>query len=383
MNQRRRVQFVVKSSKYCNLRCRYCYEYGQLDNRERMPLERLEQAYIHIAEWYAQFEEPILIEFDWHGGEPLLLPPDYFWRTLDAQRRIFMGGAVAVRNAVQTNLTVLDEERIRLLKEGFDGVGVSIDLLGGLRVTSRGVDSVAKVLANLERLRAHRIGFGCVTVLTKANLDAIGDIIALYEALDVSSARLLPLFDGAYHDQHRGYEITRDEIVAALQTVFEELLGRDIGTQVEPIHRYVNEVVHHHTPDAVPVFYNKREWESIYIIDLNGDLYSYADAYNPTLAHGNLFESPMRDIVHSAGHERAIAAAERRVTAVCNHCRFYGSCDGYPVAEETGRYRWFTEGRVECIAAKRMLEYIERRLVETGMINPITAEVKGPDVRLA
>jgi hypothetical protein len=30
-----------------------------------------------------------------------------------------------------------------------------------------------------------------------------------------------------------------------------------------------------------------------------------------------------------------------------------------------------------------MLEYIERRMVETGMINPITAEVKGPDVRLA
>src|SRR5204862_1126781 len=103
----------------------------------------------------------------------------------------------------------------------------------------------------------------------------------------------------AYEDQHRGYEITHDEIVSGLQAVFEELLSRDVSIRVEPIHRYINQVIQHHTPGAASVFYNKREWESIYIIDVNGDLYSYADAYDPNLTHGNLFQSPMHNIVLS------------------------------------------------------------------------------------
>ena len=69
------------------------------------------------------------------------------------------------------------------------------------------------------------------------------------------------------------------------------------------------------------------------------------------------------------------------MATICRPCRFYGSCDGYPVAEEAGRYRWFTGGRAECVAAKSMLEFIERRLVEIGVINPITAEVKFPEPR--
>jgi molybdenum cofactor biosynthesis enzyme MoaA len=35
-NGRRTLQWVTKITKYCNLRCTYCYEYPDLDKKERM-----------------------------------------------------------------------------------------------------------------------------------------------------------------------------------------------------------------------------------------------------------------------------------------------------------------------------------------------------------
>ena len=35
------AQFVMKISKYCNLRCTYCYEYNELGNKERMSLDHI------------------------------------------------------------------------------------------------------------------------------------------------------------------------------------------------------------------------------------------------------------------------------------------------------------------------------------------------------
>src|SRR5688572_29355350 len=111
MSLPRRVQFVVKVSKLCNLRCRYCYEFEELGNKARMSLENLERLYQNVAHWYRGFTRPTEVEFVWHGGEPMLIPPDYYRSTFEAQRRAFGKDMVAVENVIQTNLTVLDDDR--------------------------------------------------------------------------------------------------------------------------------------------------------------------------------------------------------------------------------------------------------------------------------
>ena len=302
MTEPRRVQFVLKITKHCNLRCRYCYEYEQLGDKTRMPLEKLEALYSSVASWYRGLGHPTQVEFVWHGGEPLMVPPEYYWDTFAAQEKVFGADIGAVRNVVQTNLTILDDERIRLLRDGFDGVGVSIDLFGGLRVNAGGQDSVKKVLPNLDRLRKEKVDFGCITVLTKANLDKVRKIIQFFDTLKVQSLRMLALFDGAFEGQHQGYEITHEEVLGAYQTIFEELIARDSGLRVEPIHRYVNQVIHHYTPNATPNLYDKRSWEPIYVVDTTGDLYSYAETYEPGFCHGNLFSTPFKELIGSPGH---------------------------------------------------------------------------------
>ena len=134
---KRNVIFVVKVSKLCNLRCRYCYEFSKLSDSSKISLDQLTKFFTCLDEYYRNLPYDVRIRFVWHGGEPLLVPPDYYWHAFELQQQIF-SRSIEVQNSVQTNLTRLDEPRLRLLRDGFDTVGVSIDLFGDLRVDAAG-----------------------------------------------------------------------------------------------------------------------------------------------------------------------------------------------------------------------------------------------------
>lgn len=39
--------------------------------------------------YYRRFDFDLEIQFVWHGSEPLLHSPDYYWQTFDRQQEIF------------------------------------------------------------------------------------------------------------------------------------------------------------------------------------------------------------------------------------------------------------------------------------------------------
>ena len=75
------ITWAVKASKLCNLRCRYCYEWDDLSNPARMPVEGWARVLtaarryhdLHAARFGGRYTTAIV----WHGGEPLLLPRPY------------------------------------------------------------------------------------------------------------------------------------------------------------------------------------------------------------------------------------------------------------------------------------------------------------------
>src|ERR1700733_9916909 len=98
-------QFVFKISKYCNLRCDYCYEYPYLGDKSRMSLEQVEAAFQNIKSGIAELGIN-RADFVWHGGEPFLVPLDYYEHVDLLQKQNF-GADFKYGNSVQTNLTVL------------------------------------------------------------------------------------------------------------------------------------------------------------------------------------------------------------------------------------------------------------------------------------
>jgi uncharacterized protein len=364
----RNTEFVIKTSKKCNLRCQYCYEFGDLHKPDAMSLEQVEAMYKNIAKYYQDIQIPVSIGFIWHGGEPLLISTDFYWKALDLQTKIFDHKDFKIRNSVQTNLTVLDNERLKLLLEGFETVGVSIDVFGDLRTYENGHDSQSRVLENMDKLQDHKIPFGCITVLNKSNINNIKQIYKFYRELNLK-ARLLPLHQVDAEDQHNGIEIDSYSVLEAFKTIFDLWMEDEKFIWITPVIEMVQEVLRFYTPSAECSFYDKREWEALNIVNTNGDVYGYADAYVVGRSYGNIFTTSLHELYGSHKHEESILSAESRLNQTCISCKFFGACSGYSIAEDGYEYHELDEhGGIRCIVHKGMLQYIEYRLIEEGVI---------------
>ncbi|EKU72146.1 radical SAM protein [Selenomonas sp. F0473] len=145
----------------CNFACRYCYAAEM--RRETMDFETAQRA-LALA---AAGGTPFVLQFS--GGEPMLAFPliEEIVRYVEAER-------IPARMQVQTNGSLLTEERARFLHRHRVGIGVSIDGRAAvhdcLRKLPNGTGSFAAVMRGMEVLRALRIPVGVTAVVSRENV---------------------------------------------------------------------------------------------------------------------------------------------------------------------------------------------------------------------
>jgi len=380
----RNVEWVVKISKQCNLRCSYCYEFPFLSDRGRMSLEQLEAMFRNIASYYEA--RPRRMDFVWHGGEPLLIEPEYYFKIFEVQEKHLRERGIDFTNSVQTNLTHLTPRVLKFLKSGtIANVGVSLDLFGDQRVNVGGKPSQPTVLRNMQALIDEGISFGCITVLSKLTAPYIDLIYEFFEEID-TSFRLLPIYRTGYPNQQDGLALTDEEIVSVFKRAAQLWLQSDSSIQVRPIQDYVANVVGKMSSSHRQNRYDKLADEVVYIVQPDGKLYSVADPPDEALCHGNIFESSLGELKRTPGYLRAVEEASLRMEDACSDCEYFGVCSGYFMGEATPEQRETREGhRVRCGVAKPVQQYIEQLLIETnalGMqrstVRAEAASVSGP-----
>ncbi len=363
------VQWVVKVSKLCNLRCTYCYEFPFLGDSRRMSSDELRRMFQHIADYYRSTGQRM--DFVWHGGEPLLIPAEYYWKIGELQKETLGAAGVPFTNSVQTNLTRLSDEVLNLLSEFFTYVGCSVDLFGDQRVDVAGRPSQDKVLRNMQVLIDRRIRFGCIVVLSQQTLHYVKHIYHFFEDID-TSFRILPIYRTGYEHQHDNVSVSEAEIVAAFREAVDLWFASSRNIQVRPIQDYVTNVLRQLSGASTRRrFYNKQTHEAVYIVDTDGALFSNADAYDRHHCYGNLFHQPLTELRSSDGYQRAVLAANDRMARTCAQCRFHGACSGYFMGEATPEQRYVDErGHLRCGVAQPVQSYIAEILSEHGLISP-------------
>ncbi|MEC3953925.1 radical SAM protein [Nocardia sp. CDC153] len=339
----RSMQIVVKVSKFCNLRCQYCYEYPELGNRAAMSRSQLATMYRALREHVLAVEERdgsgTRLEFIWHGGEPLMQPARFYRQTLADQREIF-GERIATTNSIQTNLTMLDPERRELLTDSFDSVGVSIDVVGGLRVNAAGRDSQPRVLANLDELVAAGVPVGCISVLTARNIHAVDRIFRFFEKRRLNF-RVLPLFDTGEPGQTAAFEVPVAQELSALARLIDLWLAGDVLEHPPaPLDHYVQIAAHYLADAPGPDYRDRREWLPLILVNTDGSCFTYGEPYgDPAWSIGNIFTDRIADMLAGPVFERCAVAAERRVARNCLSCPFFDACGGSLMAETEARER--------------------------------------------
>lgn len=370
----RNVEWVVKISKLCNLRCAYCYEFPFLANPERMALGELHSMFQHIADYYRS--RPKRMDFVWHGGEPLLVKPEYYAQIRVLQDETLGRCGIPFTNSVQTNLTQLDDDVMSFLKSGYFGnIGVSLDLYGDLRINVAGKSSQSHVLRNMQRLIDEGISFGCITVLSKLTAPYVEEIYQFFVDIN-TSFRLLPIYRTGYEHQQDALELDDSEIVAAFKRVVDVWFASDSSIQVRPILDYISNAVGKLSGAPRTNYYDKMSDEVVYIVNTDGSLYSVADPPDKSLCHGNIFHTSLYELKRSEGYLRAVSAAAARMQDTCSSCTYHGICSGYFMGEATPEQRHYDQiGRLRCGVAQPVQQYVEELLERAGGLDRVRSEI--------
>jgi uncharacterized protein len=371
-------QFVFKVSKYCNLRCNYCYEFPHLGDKARMSLPQVRAAFQNIK---SSINELAIedADFIWHGGEPFLIPLEFYEQVNLIQKDVF-GAEFKYNNSVQTNLTVLTDRHIEFLERGFFGdIGVSFDVYGDQRVDTKGRSRTDTVRANMRKLISHQIDFGAIAVLARATLPCIKQIYRFFDELGIDH-RILPYYRSVSSEQAQRHGLDFDELVGAYKDVFHEWLASERATPVDPIKDYVRYAVRH-IAGVNNDRYDRSISERVFIIDVNGDVFNVVESYEPEFCYGNLFKSAFHEITLSEGRARSIALSQQRVQRFCHECPYFGNCPGIFVANATSVERKVLEA--SGCPVRTMLDYIIDVFKRTDLNDVILESYKTDDAASA
>jgi len=160
----RDITLIVKPTHACNLNCPYCYDkINRIENRHAgaMTMDTVKQIMLIF--------KSTVREWTWHGGEPLLMPLDFYYAANDT---INMQPDINI--SMQTNGTLITQDVVDMLKKYKIHPGFSFDgIKNEFTRKSTGKIITAKLL-----LDKNGMGGGPIMLLTPENID---NIIEEYE----------------------------------------------------------------------------------------------------------------------------------------------------------------------------------------------------------
>jgi uncharacterized protein len=160
---------IVKVTHRCNLDCLYCYEHITKSG-EDMTIDTFKR----LVDLTLQNSQENEILFLFHGGEPTILPNEWYEQSIQYAIKQSLKFQKKVSFSMQTNLLGITPSKIDLFKRYDIHLGVSFDGLPTQEQTMRGGEH--KVLDNYFRIREAGIKAGILTI-TAILINSIKSVI--------------------------------------------------------------------------------------------------------------------------------------------------------------------------------------------------------------
>ena len=326
----------------CNLACDYCYylEKKHLYKGEGSHfmsdglLERFIEQYIN-----AQSVPEVL--FNWHGGETLLRPLDFYRRAVQLQQKYADGRRIV--NAIQTNGTLLDDDWCRFFKENGWLVGVSIDgpqrFHDQFRRDPQGNPSFRRVLHGIQLLGRHDVAWNAMAVVNRFNAGAPVEFYRFFKTIRCRYIQFTPIVEREFpHADGRHLASPDDEAASVTETsvsaeqwgdflcrLFDQWVVEDVGKYYIQL---FDSVLANWMGMEPGVCTMARSCGHAGVMEFNGDVYSCDHFVFPEFKLGNLDRQPLLEMMYS---EKQLAFGRRKhdaLPAQCRRCPFLFACNG-------------------------------------------------------
>jgi uncharacterized protein len=323
--------FVKPAGAVCNLDCQYCY---YRDKRSlypdtgvfRMPESLLEEYIVQHIEAAPGPE----IDFSWHGGEPTTLGADFFRKAVEIQRKYKPAGW-RIRNGIQTNGVLLDEEWCRFLAAEDFSVGLSLDgpaeLHDAYRVTRGGQPTHRQAMRGYDLLRRHEVPIDILCVVHNLNVRYPLTVYRFFREIGCQYLGFLPVVECAPEtaDGVSPHTPSAEAYGAFLCKIFDEWMERDAGRMVvqafEEAARPALGLEH-----SLCVF--RETCGQVPVLEHNGDFFPCDHFVDREHRLGNIRETPLSGLLESRVQRTFGEAKRDALPRYCRECEVLAMCHG-------------------------------------------------------
>ncbi|MHA1547348.1 MAG: anaerobic sulfatase maturase [Alphaproteobacteria bacterium] len=332
----------------CNIDCKYCY---YLDKEKLYPETkkfRMSDAVLdtYIRDYMAAQVEtgsPEVV-FAWQGGEPTILGVDYFREIVALQKKHRPDG-LTVRNSIQTNGMLLNDEWGQFLKEHDFLVGISIDgprkLHDRYRVDRAGRPTFDTVMRGLDLLQAHQVEHNALTVVHRDNALKPREIYSFLRGKGIEFLQFIPIVERSSDGEQlsgvpqldddgddpsvTSWSVRPRAYGKFLCDIFDIWVKRDVG-QIFVQHFDVQLGLWMGRPSALCWF--SEECGQGLAMEHNGDLYACDHYVYPEYRLGNIMETPLTEMAWSQEQQAFGRDKAAGLPGQCRACEFRFACNG-------------------------------------------------------
>lgn len=160
----------IEVTNKCNINCKYCYEVQKKDS----PLFFNYERFCTIIDNVVRYSNSQSISIIFHGGEPLLVPALFFHDCFSYATRTLEEAGKHVDFGLQSNLLLLNDDLIPILKQYNVGVSTSIDGFEDVHNQARG--GWKMTIENMLKLKRAGVKVNFIAVCSQHNYEHVKDI---------------------------------------------------------------------------------------------------------------------------------------------------------------------------------------------------------------
>ena len=321
--------FVKPVGARCNMSCTYCYYTDKMTlpgvKREAFIPWGILEEYIrqHISATPGN-----VIQFSWHGGEPLLAGLDYFRKIRELQKKHLPAGKHLI-NGIQTNGLLIDDEWCRFFADNHFLIGLSMDgpsfLHDIYRRQVNGEPTFSRVRGAYMLLREYGIRTEILCALNAENVMYPVQVYEFFRALGAGYITFIPVVEREDAGRPEGYTVPPEDYGAFLCTVFDLWKAKDIGSIKIQI---FEEALRTAFSQDHTLCIFKKTCGGVPVLELNGDVYSCDHFVEDDHLLGNISEKTLSEMLDSDQQREFGDNKLNSLPAYCLDCEVRDMCNG-------------------------------------------------------